>query len=274
MPALNSITPDKLARLTGTPGAPLLVDVRDEVGASLIPGSIVRSASDVATWSEILIGRPSVIVDSDGGAIAQGIAGWLRSEGAESEAIDGGFTAWEAAGFPLVAVDRLPPRDIAGRTIWVTRARPKVDRIACPWLVRRFVDPDARFLFVPPGEVLGVAERFGAVPFDVSAEGVFWSHRGEQCTFDVMIEEFGLAGIAPLVHLATIVRGADTDRLDIVPEAAGLLAISLGLSRMYADDLEQLDAGMLVYDALYRWCRDARGETHDWTAHKPRGERA
>jgi rhodanese-related sulfurtransferase len=273
MPALNNITPDKLARLIGTPGAPLLVDVRDAVSASLIPGSIVRSASDIATWGGALIGRPSVIVDGDGGAISQGIAGWLRSEGAESEAIDGGFEAWQAADLPLVAVDRLP-RDAAGRTVWVTRARPKVDRIACPWLIRRFVDPDARFLFVPPGEVLGVAERFGAVPFDVSAEGVFWSHRGEQCTFDVMVEEFGLARISPLAHLATIVRGADTDRLDIVPEAAGLLAISLGLSRMYADDLEQFDAGMLVYDALYRWCRDARSETHDWTAHKPRGERA
>jgi rhodanese-related sulfurtransferase len=274
MPALNTITPDKLARLIGTPGAPLLVDVRDAVGASLIPGSIVRSASDVAAWGGALAGRPSVIVDRDGGAISQGIAGWLRSEGAESEAIDGGFAAWQAADLPLVAVDRLPPRDAAGRTVWVTRARPKVDRIACPWLIRRFVDPEARFLFVPPGEVLGVAERFGAVPFDVSADGVFWSHRGEQCTFDVMVEEFGLAGMSPLSYLAAIVRGADTDRLDIVPEAAGLLAMSLGLSRMYAADLEQLDAGMLVYDALYRWCRDARSETHDWTAHKPRGERA
>lgn len=274
MPALNNISPDKLARLIGTPGAPLLVDVRDTVGASLIPGSIVRSASDVAAWGRALIGRSSVIVDEDGGAISQGIAGWLRSEGVESEAIDGGFAAWEAADLPLVAVDRLPPRDGAGRTIWVTRARPKVDRIACPWLIRRFIDPDARFLFVPPGEVLGVAERFGAVPFDVSAEGVFWSHRSEQCTFDVMVEEFGLSGISPLSHLATIVRGADTDRLDIAPEAAGLLALSLGLSRMYADDLEQLGAGMLIYDALYRWCRDARGETHDWAAHKPRGERA
>jgi rhodanese-related sulfurtransferase len=274
MPALNSITPDKLARLIGTPGSPLVVDVRGSAGASLVPGSIVRSASDVSTWGEALLGRPSVIVDNDGGAISQGIAGWLRSEGAESEAIDGGFAAWEGADLPLITVDRLPPRDAAGRTVWVTRARPKVDRIACPWLIRRFIDPDARFLFVPPSEVLGVAERFGALPFDVSAEGVFWSHRGDRCTFDVMLEEFGLAGIPPLAHLATIVRGADTDRLDIVPEAAGLLAISLGLSRMHANDLEQLDAGMLVYDALYRWCRDARGETHDWTAHKPRSQRS
>jgi rhodanese-related sulfurtransferase len=274
MPALNTITPDKLARLIGTPGAPVLIDVREIGSASLIPGSVIRSAADVAAWGLSSTGQPSVIVDLDGGVVSQGIAGWLRSEGAESEAIEGGFAAWEAAGLPLVAADRLPPRDSAGRTVWVTRARPKVDRIACPWLIRRFIDPDARFLFVPPNEVLGVAERFGAVPFDVSADGVFWSHRGDLCTFDVMVDEFGLGSIAPLAHLAVIVRGADTDQLSLVPEAAGLLAISLGLSRMYADDLEQLDAGMLVYDALYRWCRDARSETHDWTAHKPRGERA
>ena len=92
---------------------------------------------------------------------------------------------------------------------------------------------------------------------------MFWSHRGERCTFDVMVEEFGLA-TEPLLRLATIVRGADTARLDLAPEAAGLLAASLGLSRMYADDLEQLEAGMLLYDAFYRWCRDATGETHNW----------
>jgi len=115
------------------------------------------------------------------------------------------------------------------------------------------------FLFVAPAEVEGVAERFAATPFDV--EGVFWSHRGETCTFDVMIEEFGLA-TEPLLRLAAIVRGADTARMDAAPQAAGLLAASLGLSRMYADDLTQLEAGMTIYDAFYRWCRDAREETH------------
>ena len=138
----------------------------------------------------------------------------------------------------------------------MTRARPKVDRIACPWLIRRFVDPNAVFLFVAPSEVIAVGERFNAAPFDV--ENVFWSHRGENCTFDVMIEEFGLA-TPPLLRLATMVRGADTGRPDLSPEAPGLLAASLGLSRMYDDDLEQLEAGMLLYDAFYRWCRDAVG---------------
>jgi hypothetical protein len=146
---------------------------------------------------------------------------------------------------------------------WITRERARVDRIACPWLIRRFVDPNAVFLFVLPAEVMGVAERFSATPFDIEGEGVFWSHRGERCTFDVMVEEFGLA-TAPLSRLATIVRGADTARMDLAPEAAGLLAASLGLSRMYADDIEQLAAGMTLYDAFYRWCRDATDETHNW----------
>jgi hypothetical protein len=147
--------------------------------------------------------------------------------------------------------------------VWVTRERPKVDRIACPWLIRRFVDPSAVFLFVAPSQVEAVAERFNAAAFDIEGPEVFWTHRGEQCTFDVMMEEFGL-GTEPLRRLATIVRGADTARPDLAPEAPGLLAVSLGFSRMYSDDLAQLEAGMAVYDAFYRWCRDATDETHNW----------
>jgi hypothetical protein len=170
----------------------------------------------------------------------------------------------------MVPEAKLPTRDAHGRTVWVTRARPKVDRIACPWLIRRFVDPSAVFLFVNPSDVEGVAERFGATPFDIEGEGVFWSHRGERCTFDVMVEEFGLGGVEALRRLATIVRGADTARPDLAPEAPGLLAASLGLSRMYADDLAQLEAGMGLYDAFYRWCRDATDETHNWPARPAR----
>jgi len=155
--------------------------------------------------------------------------------------------------------DRLPEPDETGRTIWVTRARPKVVRIACPWLVRRFIDPKALFLFVAPSEVPGVAVRFKATPFDVP--NAFWSDRGEKCTFDVMVEELGLDSDA-LGRLALIVRGADTGRLDLTGQSGGLLAASLGFSRMYRDDLAQLDAAMALYDALYRWCRDASNETH------------
>ena len=148
---------------------------------------------------------------------------------------------------------------------WVTRERPKIDRIACPWLIRRFIDPRAVFLFVAPAEVDGVAERFGAAPYDI--EGAFWSHRDDLCTFDVLLAEFGLSSPA-LDRLALIVRGADTARLDLAPECAGLLAASLGLSRMYSDDLAQLEAGMALYDAFYRWARDAVDEQHNWPVNK------
>ena len=195
-----------------------------------------------------------------------GVAAWLRNEGFPAESLEGGYVAWIGSGLPAVPADKLPPRDAKGRTVWVTRERPKIDRIACPWLIRRFVDPNAVFLFVAPAEVPAVAERFSATPFDV--ENVFWSHRGELCTFDVMVEEFGLA-TEPLRRLARIVRGADTARLDLEPEAPGLLAASLGLSRMFADDLEQLKAGLTLYDAFYRWCRDATGETHNWPNRRP-----
>src|SRR5205814_9818977 len=165
-----------------------------------------------------------------------------------AETLDGGFEAWKAANLPLVLAEKIPPRNAKGQTVWVTRARPKIDRIACPWLIRRFVDPNAVILYVAPSEVVAVGERFDATPFDI--ENVFWSHRGELCTFDVMIEEFGLAS-PPLLRLATMVRAADTARLDLSPEAPGLLAASLGLSRMYDDALEQLEAGMTLYDACY-----------------------
>jgi hypothetical protein len=189
----------------------------------------------------------------------------LRATGCDAVSLEGGYEAWVKASEPLVPAARIPRADFSSKSVWVTRSRPKVDRIACPWLIRRFIDRDAVFLFVNPSDVAAVADRFGGAAFDI--EGVHWSHRGERCTFDVMVEEFGLA-TEPLLHLAQIVRGADTARLDLVPEAAGLLAASLGLSRMYADDLQQLEAGMGLYDALYRWCRDATNENHNWPTNK------
>ena len=125
------------------------------------------------------------------------------------------------------------------------------------------MDARAQFLFVAPSEVLNIADRLEATPFDV--EGVFWSYRGDHCTFDTMIEEFCLE-TEPLKRLAEVVRGADTNRHDLAPQAAGLLTVSVGLSRMYRNDLEQFEAGMLIYDAFYRWARDAVDEGHDWPA--------
>jgi rhodanese-related sulfurtransferase len=264
MPSLNAISPEKLARLIGTPGCPVIVDV----ASGSIPASVRRAPDEVANWAPSLSGRSAVVVCTHGREKSAGAAAWLRHAGVDAEILEGGTASWSAAGLPTLAEERLPPRDGQGRTIWVTRARPKVDRIACPWLIRRFVDPEAVFLFVAPAEVAGVAERFAATPFDV--EGAFWSHRGDLCTFDVMVEELGLAGFEGLSRLAPIVRGADTARPDLSPQAPGLLAASLGLSRMFADDLQQLEAGMLLYDALYRWCRDAVDETHDWVSHTPR----
>jgi rhodanese-related sulfurtransferase len=263
MPFPTSISADKLARLTGTANTPAVIDVRTDqdfaADPRLIPGAIRRNPHEAAEWGTEFAGRSAIVVCQRGQPLAQGTAAWLRHVHVRAEVLEGGFESWKAAKLPLVPASKLPPRDVQGRTIWVTRARPKVDRIACPWLIRRFVDPNAVFLFVAPAEVIAVGERFNAAPFDI--ENVFWSHRGERCTFDVMVEEFALA-TPPLLRLATIVRAADTGRLDLCPEAPGLLAASLGLSRMYDNDLEQLEAGIALYDAFYRWCRDATDETH------------
>lgn len=240
----------------------MLIDADFDADSRMLPGASRRDFREVAAWASDYTGHwHVVIVCQQGLKLSQGVAAWLRHAGVNAESLEGGFEAWGAAGLPLFRPDKAPPRDTQGRTVWVTRARPKVDRIACPWLIRCFVDPNAVFLFVTPPEVMAVADRFGATPFDV--EGVFWSHRGEGCTFDAMLDEFGLHTDA-LDRLALMVRGADTARPDLAPEAPGLLAASLGLSRMYTDDLAQLDAGLALYDAFYRWCRDATEESHNW----------
>jgi hypothetical protein len=144
---------------------------------------------------------------------------------------------------------------------WITRERPKIDRIACPWLIARFVDPAAEFLFVPASEVQARATSEGAIPYDVP--NVELTHEGPLCSFDAILKKYELADPC-LVDLAAIVRGADTARPDLAPQCAGLLAISLGLSHNYADDHEQLKHGMVLYDALYSWLKHARNERHDW----------
>ena len=146
---------------------------------------------------------------------------------------------------------------------WVTRARPKIDRIACPWLIARFIDPAAEFLYVPAAQVLMVAEETGAIPYDIP--GVEYGHVGELCSFDAFLRLHNLTD--PALHqLAVIVRGADTGRLDLAPQCAGLLAQSLGLSALYADDHAMLEHGRIMYDAYYAWLRQAQGESHSWQA--------
>jgi rhodanese-related sulfurtransferase len=263
MPSPTEISVLQLSRIIGLPGAPMLVDVRscDDRGSHghVLPTARRMQSNNVSTWAHSFSGRRVIVYCQNGGDVSQGSGAWLRHAGTDAQTLEGGFEAWRQAGQPLLRTDRLPMRDEAGRTVWVTRARPKIIRIACPWLIRRFIDPTAVFLYVSPSEVAAVAKRFAATPFD-TGDGI-WSDRGEACTFDVMLEEFNLK-TEPLSHLAAIVRGADTGLPDLTPQSGGLLAISLGYSRMFRDDVAQLDATMPVYDALYRWCRDGTEETH------------
>ncbi|MDF1671503.1 MAG: sulfurtransferase/chromate resistance protein [Roseovarius sp.] len=269
MPAPNEITVSQLNRLIGTPECPQIVDISIdpdfEAEPCLIPGSFRHPHTDIPGLMARLNGTRCVITCQKGIKLSQGLAAWLCSEGLRAEYLQGGIYGWRDAPDTMRVPFAALPTPVAGNTLWVTRHRPKIDRIACPWLIRRFVDPTARFLFVSPSEVMGVAERYGATPFDV--EDVHFSHRGEACTFDAMLEEFQLTSPA-LADLANVVRGADTNRHDLHPAAAGLLAISVGLSRQYRDDQAQLEAGMALYDALYRWARDGQGEGHDWPSTK------
>jgi hypothetical protein len=145
---------------------------------------------------------------------------------------------------------------------WITRERPKIDRIACPWLVTRFIDKEPEFLYVAPNRVQEVAGETGAIPYDIP--GVELSHVGELCSFDAFLKKYELDAPA-LQHVALIVRGADTSRLDLTPQSPGLFAISLGLSAVFADDHEMLKHGMVMYDALYRWCKEGQDELHTWS---------
>lgn len=259
MPALNEISPAKLMRLVGTPDCPLIVDVclQDDIAADpyLLPTAFHHAHDDAAGLAQRLNGREVVVVCQKGKKLSHGVAAILRNQGIEARVLEGGNIAWREAGLPRI------PLSARRGSRWVTRHRPKIDRIACPWLIRRFVDRDAEFLFVPPAHVDDVAARFDATAFDTDTPP--FTHFGALCTFDAMIAHFGLAHPA-LDTLAQIVRAADTDRHDLSPQAAGLLAISVGLSRMHRSDTAQLEAGMAIYDALYRWARDGQDEGHDW----------
>lgn len=267
MPAPNEITVPQLKRLIGTPDCPEIIDIclPEDVAEDpyLIPGASRHSHSDLTGLAGRLQNKRAVIVCQKGRKLSQGTAAWLASEGLEAEYLSGGMYAWRdhpgTQRIPLAVL----PIPVNGATLWVTRHRPKIDRIACPWLLRRFVDRAARILYVAPEEVAGAAERFGATPFDI--EGAFWSHRGDACTFDTMLEEFTLTS-EPLQRMAQVIRAADTNRHDLHPAAAGLLAFSVGLSRQFRNDQAQLAAGLPLYDALYRWARDGYDEGHDWPA--------
>ncbi|OUS37714.1 sulfurtransferase [Rhodobacterales bacterium 56_14_T64] len=265
--AFSEISTTQLMRLLGTPDAPILIDViTDEdftLDPRLIPSARRHPHHQLDQLLPELTGHRTVVICQKGKKLSHGAAALLRNHGIAAEVLAGGNLAWRDAGLPLVPVASLPEPHSGG--LWVTRHRPKIDRIACPWLIRRFVDPKAQFLFVPPAEVVAVAEKFNATPFDI--ENTFWSHRGPLCSFDVMVEEFCLTTPA-LARLATVIRAADTNSPELAPQAAGLLALSVGLSRQYKNDMDQLEAAMPLYDAFYRWARDGYDEGHDWPAVK------
>jgi rhodanese-related sulfurtransferase len=268
-PLYFSITPDELWRRIGTARAPIVIDVRRpeavEQSKALLPGALLRDPHEAGAWEFGSSPGTIVVACRHGHERSQMAAAELRSRGLDARVLAGGFEAWREHGMPVIdraAAMRLLPNS---PSLWVTRRRPKIDRVACPWLIRRFLDPHARLLFVDPSDVPAVARESGAVPLDI--EGVELSHEGERCSFDTMLRIFGLEGDAALARLALIVRGADTARPDLAPEAAGLLAIALGLSELAGDDDHGLlQQGFMVYDALFAWLRYAAGERHNWPA--------
>ena len=259
-------TADNLNALIGTAQCPLILDVRRKAAFDAASMRIAGSLWHNHLTADAMAADQTIVVYcAHGHNVSEIAAAKLRQAGVSVRMLEGGIEAFEAIGGLLVKKGGELLGGSVVPSIWVTRERPKIDRIACPWLIRRFIDPFAVFHFVAAEWVNDIAKEVGGIAYDI--DGVFWSHRGDTCTFDTLIAEYGISSPA-LDTVARIVRGADTARLDLAPEAAGLLAISLGLSRMHQNDFEQLEAGMAVYDALYAWARDGQGETHNWPAAK------
>ena len=258
------MTPAKLYAQLGLADAPLIVDVRcephGERGRVMIPGALLGEPEQVAVWSAPLPRtRRIVTIGEHADDNAPAVAATLSALGFQANALHGGLEGWLACGYPTVRIRR--ELRAPGGSRWITRERPKIDRLACPWLIRRFIDPYALFFYVPAHSVRTEAEPLGAEPYDIA--DVRFSHRGSRCSFDAFLEEFELDD--PAVNaVADIVRAADTARLEESREAPGLLAISLGLSATITDDLLLLEQAMPLYDALYAWCKTARHETHSW----------
>jgi rhodanese-related sulfurtransferase len=256
----TAISVSELRRETTASTAPIVIDVRRPpafaAAERMISGALRRDPERVRDWASSLPKASSVVVYCvHGHEVSQGAAATLSDLGIAARYLEGGIEEWTAA---QGALDSKPRN---GSTRWVTRERPKIDRIACPWLVARFVDRDAEFHYVPSSEVLHAAKERSAVPYDIP--DVHFSHDGELCSFDAFLKHYRLNDPA-LTDLAVIVRGADTARLDLAPQAAGLAAISLGLSRNFQDDHEMLKQGMVMYDALYTWCKQGKEEVHTW----------
>jgi rhodanese-related sulfurtransferase len=247
-----SITADALSAALAQPHPPLVIDVRRSKAfveaADMLSGALRRNPAAAASWADDFPpARDIVVYCVHGHEVSQSAAAALRERGLSARYLEHGIEGWREAGGDL---QNKPP---GAPTRWVTRARPRIDRIACPWLIRRFVDADADIVYVPSAEVPAAAAANHGTAFDIP--GVQFGHHGALCGFDAFIAHYRL-GIDPALNrLADIVRAADTDRLSASPQAPGLLAISIGLGHLYADDRDLLAQGMIMYDALYRWCR-------------------
>src|ERR1700692_3449550 len=251
-----SVSPKDLYTRLGTAAAPALVDVRraEAFGAddAVIIGAIHRPPETVTDWrADLPKNRDVVVYCVHGHDVSQGVAKTLQNAGIKAAYLEGGIAGWKERQLPTRR-----KRDSAENK-WVTREHPKIDRIACPWLISRFVKPDAEFIYVPPNDVSKVAANVGGTPYDI--KGVEFGHVGELCSFDAIVRAYDIHDTA-LDRLATIVRGADTSRPDLTPQCEGLLAISYGLSANFRDDHEMVMHGLVMYDALYTWCR-LQGDT-------------
>ena len=268
-PTSYFISPGELWASIGTAQAPQIFDTRRrdvyDASAGVLPTASWGDAKNGDWIRSIDRTRPVVVACKAAHEMSQMAAAELRARGYDAAVLTGGYAAWSEAKLLLVdkaTLDRFAPNR---PSLWVTRRRPKIDRIACPWLIRRFLDADARILFVDPPEVPAVAKETGAIPFDI--EGVEISHEGPRCSFDTMLKLFGLEGEPSLNRLALIVRGADTAQPGLAPEAAGLHAVSLGLSALAGDDDHNLlQQGFMIYDALFAYLRFAALERHNWPA--------
>ena len=269
MDTAHRISVSALRSLLGSPAGPLIVDVRHrtafDADERMLPGALRCDPGGLAALpsnlqSLLAAHSMTVVYCAHGNEVGREAAALLRKQGYPARYLENGIEGWADAGAPtmLKRADLGIPFALPSK--WVTRERPKIDRIACPWLIRRFIDPQAQFAYVPAPDVLAAARQLCAIPYDVP--GVEFSHVGDACSFDAVLRRFGLAE-SSLDALAAIVRGADTGKPDLTPQSAGLLAISLGLSLNFSDDHEMLEHGMRVYDALYAWLRGARGEIHN-----------
>ncbi len=246
----------------GTAAVPILIDVRRSAAFAadnrMIVGAIRRNPDEIQNWREHLPSDRAVVVYCvHGHEASQEAASALQRAGVGASYLEHGIAGWAEHRLPMRGKRDTEPCS------WITRERPKIDRIACPWLIRRFIDPEAEFLFAPTERVFAVAEETGATAYDIPGAQPF-SHDGELCSFDAFLKVYSIKDPA-LDALALIVRGADTARLELTPQSPGLLALSLGLSANFADDHAMLEHGMVMYDAFYAWCRSLQGETHNWT---------